>query len=41
VRTGTDSTTDPYSGFGGKFGGYTDAESGLTLLSLRDGRRRE
>ena len=34
-RTSVSATTDPYSWFGGKSGGYTDAETGLTLFTLR------
>ncbi len=35
LRTGTDTDLDPYSGFGGQWGGYTDSESGLTLFAHR------
>ena len=35
LRTGTDSTTDPYCSFGGMNGYYADAESGLLLLGHR------
>ena len=35
LRTGTDNAADPYSGFLGQWGGYTDAETGLTLLGQR------
>ena len=35
LRTGTDSTTDPYAGFGGGWGYYADAETGLSLLGHR------
>jgi RHS repeat-associated protein len=35
LRTGTDATTDPYSNFGGQYGYYTDAETGLELLGHR------
>ena len=35
LRTGTDATPDPYAGFGGGWGYYTDAETGLSLLGHR------
>ena len=35
LRTGTDSTTDPYAGFEGGWGYYADAETGLSLLGHR------
>ncbi len=33
-RQTTDTIRDPF-GFGGQWGGYTDAETGLTLLTHR------
>jgi RHS repeat-associated protein len=35
LRYGTDSTTDPYASFGGQFGYYADAKTGLELLGHR------
>lgn len=35
ARVGTDSTTDPFSGFGGQWGYYSDPETGLQLLTHR------
>ena len=35
ARMGTDNPLDPYSGFEGQFGYYTDAETGLQLLTHR------
>jgi len=35
LRTGTDSTPDPYAGFEGGWGYYADAETGLSLLGHR------
>ena len=32
---GGSQTADPYTGFGGQWGGYTDAETGLTLCTRR------
>jgi RHS repeat-associated protein len=34
-RTGTDASTDPFSGFGGQWGYYSDSETGLSLLTHR------
>ena len=34
-RTGTDGSDDPYAGFGGQWGYYTDAETGLILCTHR------
>ena len=34
-RVSTDNSTDPYSGFGAKFGYYADSETGLELLTHR------
>ena len=34
-RAGSDASGDPYGGFGGQYGYYLDAETGLYLLGLR------
>ena len=34
-RSATDTTTDPYTGFGGQYGNYMDSETGLILMGQR------
>ncbi len=35
LHSGNDTSGDPYGGFGGQWGYYKDAETGLSLLGLR------